>query len=349
MTLTPGGVAALVHTIRMMMELRPNFVCVCLDVRNAHNAMSRRAVVEVLEAVPGLQHLAQHAATCLAADHFSESGGETYGESGQGLAQGDSEASGLFCVGIQRHVGRLHSRLQAAGGLAIFGNDDGYAITSAAVVFGAVAEFTTNIFENCGLALQLTKTKIYQVTGQRPPEAPAVMPLAGVKVEEEWLPGFTCYGVEIGTQAYVRHKLGEKAKKLISDINKVMYLLRYHHQAAWVLLSTSLAHQLDYSLTLQYPSDILETASLLDRRLWAAVEQVAGRTHIPRQEEGMGVECVLNLPGLPMLEGCSFQALMVRQPVKLGVFGLRSLVETRFPAFVGGLEQALPLMVAGEL
>ena len=69
---------------------------------------------------------------------------------------------------------------------------------------------------------------------------------------------------------------------------------------------------------------------MLDRRLWAAVE------HIPTGEEGMGVECVLNLPGVPQLEGRSFQALLVRQPVNFGGCGLRSMVETRLPAFIGG-------------
>ena len=136
------------------------------------------------------------------------------------------------------------------------------------------------------------------------------MPLAGVKVGDEWLPGFTCYGVEIGSDAYVKHSLGERVQEVISQVDKVMHLLRNDPQSAWVLLSSAHAHQLDYSLTLQYPSDMLEGAKAMLSR--------------------------------------SFQHLQVPQPVKLGGCGLRSLEETRYPAFIGGLEQALPLMVAGE-
>ena len=165
--LMPGGGAVLVHTVRMMLELRPEFVCVALDVRNAHNEISRRTVVEELEKVPGLRHLAQHAACCLAAHHTLESGGVAFGQAGQGLTQGDSEASGLYCVGWHCHVCRLHHRLQAAGGLAIFGNDDGYAIGPAAVVFEALAEFTRAILEHCSLTLQLAKTKVFTWSGQR--------------------------------------------------------------------------------------------------------------------------------------------------------------------------------------
>ena len=57
----------------------------------------------------------------------------------------------------------------------------------------------------------------------------------------------------------------------------------------------------------------------------------------------------MNFARVPSLSGRSYQRLLVAQPVKLGGLGIRSLVETRHPAFLGGLEQALPFMVAGEL
>ena len=88
---------------------------------------------------------------------------------------------------------------------------------------------------------------------------------------DQWLPGFTCYGVEIGSDAFVKHSLRARVQEVIDQVDKVMHLLRDDPQAAWVLLSTAHAHQLDYSLTLQYPSDMLEGAEMLDARLWAAL------------------------------------------------------------------------------
>ena len=70
-----------------------------------------------------------------------------------------------------------------------------------------------------------------------------------------------------------------------------------------------MAHQLDYSLTLQYPSDMLECATRVDARLWQALEQPAGQHRIPRGEEGAGVECVLSLPTVPSINGRSYQCL----------------------------------------
>ena len=89
-----------------------------------------------------------------------------------------------------------------------------------------------DILEHCGLTLETTKTKVYEATGRRPAEAPPTMPLAGVKVGEQWLPGFTCYGVEIGSDAFVKHSLRARVQEVIDQVDKVMHLLRDDPQAA---------------------------------------------------------------------------------------------------------------------
>ena len=212
----------------------------------------------------------------------------------------------------------INNALQPSGGLAIFGNDDGYAIGPAEVVFPAVETFRDAIGENCGLTLRLSKCKVYTLTGELPPQTPAGMERAGVEAEEggDWLPGFRCYGVFIGSDRYVQHMLLEEGKRICKEIDQVMRLLRADTQAAWVILSTAMAHQLDYSLTLQYPSDMLECATMVDARLWTALEQLAGQTRIPRGEEGAGVECVMDLQMVPNLWGRSYQCLLASQPVK---------------------------------
>ena len=345
--LMPAGGAVLSHTVRMMLEQNPTFVCVALDVQNAHNAMARAAVVKRLEAVPGLRHMAKHAATCLAAHHVVESGGKMITTCGQGLSQGDSEASGCYCVGWHPEVLVLNDALQLSGGLAIFGNDDGYAIGPAEIVFPAVEQFRDAIRQECGLNLRLSKCLVYTQTGELPAQAPAGMKRAGIEDEGgAWLPGFRCYGVYIGSDSYVRYMLAKEATRICQEIDKMMHLLRRDSQAAWVILSTAMAHQLDYSLSLQYPSDMQECATRVDARLWTALEQLAGQHRIPRGEEGAGVECVLEL--VPNLNGRSYQSILASQPVKLGGLGLRSLCETRYPAFLGGLEQAVPFLVASE-
>ena len=181
------------------------------------------------------------------------------------------------------------------------------------------------------------------------PHTPADMPLAGIEVDNVWHPGFTCYGVEIGSPGYIKHMLGERLSNIKNEVDNLMDLLKNQNQAAWVVLSSSLAQTLDYSLTLQYSSDVLEVARALDARLWTALEQLAGQPRIPKIEEGLGFEClVAKDTGVAELEGRTYQHLMIAQPVKLGGCGLRSLEETRCAAFVGGVEMALPFLVEGD-
>ena len=217
-------------------------------------------------------------------------------------------------------------------------------------MFKAVANFRDAILTNCGLNLRLSKCLVYTHSGVLPPEAPECMERAGCWDDHgNWLPGLRVYGVYVGSTDYVRFKLKMEATKICSEIDKVMHLLRNDLQSAWVILSSALVHQLDYTLTLQYPSDSLECAELVDNRIWKALEQLAGQPQIARGGEAGGANCVLDLSSVPSLNGRSFQSLLSAQPIKLGGIGIRSLSETRFPAFVGGLEQALPHMVAGDL
>ena len=166
------------------------------------------------------------------------------------------EASAAFAVAVHPAVVELNRELSVVGGLAIFGNDDGFAVGPREVLFGAVHRFAARVFQMCHLTLSTSKTKVYLHTGEKPAEAPANMPRAGVEVGEQWLAGFQCYGVAIGSAEYVEYVLGEKVEDLRNDVDKVMDLLEEHHHAAWVLLSTSFSQQLDYLLTLQYPTDM---------------------------------------------------------------------------------------------
>ena len=109
-------------------------------------------------------------------------------------------------------------------------------------------------------------------------------------------------------------------------------------------MSTSFSQQLDYNLTLQYPSDILPFASSFDSHIWFVLENIVSQ-HIPEHDEGGDIECVVNVPQVPQLSGRSFQMTIIRQPIKLGGLGLRSQAETCPAAFLGGIEMSIPHMV----
>ena len=200
-----AGGAKLVHSVRMMMEQNMDFTCIKLDFRNAFNEVSRARIVTALEKEPTLCHLASHAATILAPGSGLESRGVLWGESKEGVTQGDPESGPYFCVAIQEYVNKVDEMLASGGGCARFGWDDGYLLGPPDLVLAALDIFSREVEENCGLVLQRTKTEVFTWAGTLPANTPPGLVKAGVMVGETWQPGMICYGVPVGTDSYVTH------------------------------------------------------------------------------------------------------------------------------------------------
>ena len=126
------------------------------------------------------------------------------------------------------------------------------------------------------------------------------------------------------------------------EVAKTCSLLADDLQAKWTLLLASTQQKFGYWLSLQYPSDVARPAARLDTILWEMFQNSAGQ-HIPRADEGAGVECVLDIP-VEGQRGQSFQALMARLPIKERGMGLRSMVSTIPAAFLGSCEMSLPFL-----
>ena len=244
----------------------------------------------------------------------------------------------FFATAIQQAVRSFDAELAVAGGVARFGNDDGYGCGPPEVVYPALARFETTLREECGLTLQRQKTEIF-AWGELPVNTPPKLKMAGMIVDGEFQPGFDCYGIPLGTDSYVSQALWEKAAEVKRDMKQVAEILSEDSQALWVALHRSLAHKMDYHLSLCYPSDIKPVAVYLDEVLWSVFERVVGQ-HMPWVEEGLGIECVLDMP-VDSMVGCSFQELFTRLPIRIRGFGLRSLVDTAPAAFIGVVEMSL--------
>ena len=343
---TEAGAAKLVISLRSMIELNREWVVFKLDLSNAFNENARAAVIEVLESEPTLKHLAWFAATILAPYSGLETGGKRWGETGEGGTQGGPESAPFFCVAIQPAVRRLDERCKAAGGMAKFGMDDGYAVGPKEVVVNAVRQFAEEVEQQCLLHLEWSKTEIFSWDGVLPDGCPDEITLAGEDGVEGFRPGFLCYGVPVGTPEYASSQLWERARKIAKDAQKTVEVLGGERQALWAALKWSISQRFDYWCQLSYPSDLRPAAAWLDGELWRVLEAAVG-THIPRRDEGRGWECVLPVP-VSRREGRSFAEWIVRLPVRLGGWGLRSLEETSLAAFIGAVEQSVPAFCGPE-
>ena len=149
------------------------------------------------------------------------------------------------------------------------------------------------------------------------------------------------YGVPVGSDRYCAYKLQIIAERIISDARQTVDLLAADRQSLWSALRLSIAQRFDYWLQTSYPSVVKPIAVWLDKELWKVLESATG-LKIPRGASDNSWNCTLPMPVVGR-DGLSFQEWIVRLPVKLGGFGFRSLEDTAGIAFIGAMEQAIPL------
>ena len=339
LALSVAGGAKLVHSVRMLSEANPTHVVVKTDISNAFNSVSRACILDVLEGEESLRHLSWHAALTLASPNALESGGTVWGQAREGGTQGNPEAGSWFCVAWQPQIRRLDAELSAVGGAAKAGMDDLFAIGPPEVVFPALERFCQDIKDKCLLQLERSKTEVFTWDGILPAATPEGFKKAGITVGDQFLPGFLCYGIPVGSPGYVRHQLSLKVQDIGREVEMSLKVLENEGHAVWTIARSSTATKLDYHLSLVYPTDMEAAAKEMDNLLWHMLEKAAGFC-IPRVDQGRGVECSPN-PPVQRLHGRSYQELSVRTPVRLGGMGYRSVAETSLPAFLGGVEQAL--------
>ena len=269
-----------------------------------------------------------------------------WGQAREGATQGDPEAGTYFCVAWHPELRELDRELARVGGAARAGMDDLFAVGPAEIVFPALEKFWQDIEATCLLQLERSKTEVFTWTEHLPASTPAGLTVAGCIVQGQFLPGFMCYGIPIGTPSYVKHQLSLKVQEVAREVDQVVKVLEGEGQAIWTIARSSTAMKLDYHLALCYPSDMVEAAKEMDRILGAMLHSATGFA-IPMVDEGGSVEHCPQ-PRVTRLQGRSYQNWMMRTPVRLGGMGLRSVAETSLAAYIGGVEQAVSHFVGEE-
>ena len=337
-----GGAALLTRSVTGVLHAYPDFICFRLDLKNAFNEMSRRAVLDVLANEPTLSHLTSFAATILSPVAVLETGGKRWGETGDGLVQGDPPSGDFFSIGLHPDLLELDRSCRLGGGQARAGHDDVMAQGPAAVVIPAVQKFARTIWERCHLQLQWEKSCIFSWDGQLPAGTPDGVELAGKLIDDNFEVGFDCYGVPMGTDKYIETELMERAKEIVADAKKATELLSCNRHALWSALRLSIAQRFQYHCQHVHPSLSEPVAAWLDTQLWQVLEASTG-FDIPREDRGQEGDFVVRMP-VTGLNGRSFQDWAIRLPVKLYGWGFRSLKETCAPAYLGTLETSIPRM-----
>ena len=337
-----AGAALLTRSVSGVLDAFPEFICFRLDLKNAFNEMSRSAVLEILEKEETLKHLVTFAAAILSPVAALETGGEIWGETAEGMGQGDPPSGDFFSIGLHPDLLELDQACREGGGQARAGHDDVFAQGPAHVVIPAVVRFAKAIWDRCHLQLQWNKSCIFSWSGILPEGTPEGVELAGKEVDGVFESGFDCYGVPMGTNKFVESELMVLAKVIAEDAKKTRELLVTNKQALWSTLRLSTAQRFQFLCQHVHPSLCEPVAAWLDNELWRELEETAG-FDIPQEDRGHEGDVVITVP-VAGLSGKSFQYWAVRQPIKLHGWGFRSLKDTCVPAYLGTLETSIPRM-----
>ena len=127
------------------------------------------------------------------------------------------------------------------------------------VAFPTLERFKIRIRDRLSLKLQREKTELY-CQGDLPAITPLDLPRAGITIDGVFYSGMEVYWVAVGHRSYIQHWLGEKTEEILGVVEKTCNLLPDDLQAKWTLLTSSVSQKMSYSLSLQYPSDMMEAA-----------------------------------------------------------------------------------------
>ena len=248
----------------------------------------------------------------------------------EGVIQGCPLAMAMFAVALQPHLRWADLQLQQYGGVARAGADEIYLVGPAEQTLALAEEFAARVRpvqgSGLGLDVQRRKSEYYCPTAGTTAAARRWIaahpdPDRRPTDKDPVVSGTTCYGVPIGDRGFVRRALSVKATQVAAAIEETMEVLGDERQALWHVIRLSSACKFDYWLQLNYPTDVVAAAQVVDAALWPAMESCLGFA-VPQER------CV--------------PSRRVRLPVIHRGLGLREQGDIAPMAFLGGLEQALP-------
>ena len=133
------------------------------------------------------------------------------------------------------------------------------------------------------------------------------------------------------SEEFVSYKLQQKRKEIIDNAMRILEVLSVDRQALWAMLRLSTMSCFEYFCQLAPVSLSEPVAGTLDEHLWTTLEAAVGFT-VPKGENGNNITCPV-----AQLQGQSYQEWVVRLPVRLHDWGLRSLAETCGPTYMGAM------------
>jgi hypothetical protein len=341
------GVEVVPRVVQTWLESHPDHAALKIDIKNAFNSVSRKAIFEQLNAVPQFRCLIPMARM------FYEHEGDLWYEMGltarriasaEGVAQGDPISGLLFCLAIQPCIRRAaalvgHEPRRGNTGLCVCIADD---VTlcgtdaALAVAFPAVAR---DFLDSAGCMISIGKCVAmapssslvvfteaatdYAFSVTRPPLAPVFVEIVDTATTPDPMTlGLMLLSVPIGTQAYIR----KEAATVFAANSLLPNRLREHlsgtKQCCLLLLRRCAAPQSVYWLRCLPPQFCTDPAAELDSAL---------------------LDCLSTILCSKVTAGSS-AAAQIALPTSLGGIGLTRLRDVSAAAYLSSVTDSAGLV-----
>jgi len=335
-----AGGTQMSFAVQAILDQRPDFVAVKIDIANAFNEISRTAILDSVWDDPKLRSLYMYVYLTHAPYGHIMMGGpalatRTAFRSEDGGPQGGPLTSVLFALAEKAPHAAANETLKAVDAAGLTYVDDNTTVGPPEVVFGEVLPKLEQDLAARGLTIRPDKSSCYIHKDYRDAHFEELRAAAGIPLDEvvlangETAAGIIIYGIPHGEDAYITAFLDRKAQALQKEQQVFIdFLHPSKHdrayptgQALLQILLRCLRHQAGFYLRHIDPvltGDFANTMDLSHQQLLSYITDID----------------ITNLS--------DFTKARLELPLRLGGIGLTSLSHRRHVEHIGGFSQGCP-------
>ena len=350
-----GGGTQLTTQIQLHLQHSPDHVLVSIDIKNAYNEIKRKRILDQLwgetlsDSHVGYEDFDEEAFRGMYIYLYKMLEVESYVglgsgtrmvdaefKSSEGVQQGATESSALFCIGLDKANRITNQELREKGGFLVSGMDDTYLVGPPDEVFAAVHRHKTRLAD-LGLVLAVHKSKCYLAAEQKD----EIFHRQRGDIEEGYVEdsqgvrrfGLRVYGVPIGEDDFISSFLEDRIERFKEDFGEISRKLNPRASSApeiplrqcfWQLLLKGLQFRGNFLARHLPPRQTEAFCSSFDNLILKLVHQATG----------IDIETV-----------SAFTKSRISLPITMKGIGIQSLVHKRNSEFLGGMVQGITPLV----
>ena len=291
---TKYGCEALLWGTRWTLEQHPDWVCVTLDLKNAHNAFDRAKAMEALKATildgsvgatdaewePAAKTIVKafHCLNFPTSQIYSPTADGTLAKICEG-DEGGPQGSPLTPVAFAMLIDPILKKYDAMDGVTVraIADDITVCLKLDENTSERIDEMCDDLFTECGLRVTRRKCGYYRPEGADQRTKGLMPPWLNPKFDDEGNPGVVIVGAPIGSEAFTRKWLLDQAGGIGQRIKETSKLIgEEDSHAAHMALVYSLQHRFNYIMATNLPEYTAEAAAKIDESLQVAMVNVWG-------------------------------------------------------------------------